>query len=370
MANRTLTAAVVPVTATSAVTSTATSTPTSTLTSTPTMTITAAAMTGGPRLFTDDFGRQRNKELIWQITPYSSGVLREIANGFYHIRSASARMAATALFDQANQYAENFQYEADFTVSKESQSDTGTGIVFRYLNQDNYYVFGINGQGQISIWSRLKGVWKELREGSVNWTPTEAAKPKGQVNRLRLADFGNQLQGFVNDTLVIDLSYSPQVAAGSIGVYLGTTSTNTSQPLADIIVDNWTVSEAFSPVTPTPTVESMTGPTATNTKKPIKNTKPPATKKPAGTALPDLGGGSTSSTGGGSGGAASTTGNTTGTTTSSNTTSSTTGDTTGSTTGGTVGNSVGNAVGDVVGGVTSTVGGVVGGLTGGGGILP
>jgi hypothetical protein len=277
-----------------------TTTPAVTATDAPTTTG-VPAMTGGPRLFSDDFGPNRN-DLIWQQTAESTGVLREIAKGVYHIRTTSPRMAVSALFDQDSQYASHFQYEADFTISKDSQPDTGTGIVFRYLNEDNYYVFGVNGQGQVSIWSRYKGVWKELRNGPINWTPAEGVRSGGQMNHVKLADYGDRFQATVNDNMVIDMAASPMIASGAIGVYVGTTSMkDVANPLADITVDNWKTSEAFTPapaatrtiesmtgpddnptVTPSKTIESMTGPQAPNpTKVPSVATKVPTKNVPA-----------------------------------------------------------------------------------------
>ena len=72
-------------------------------------------------------------------------------------------------------------------------------------NDDAYYVLGLNGQGQVSIWLRSDGRWTELRHLPVNWTPAEGAKPKGQTNHLVLIDNGDELIAYVNGHNVIEI---------------------------------------------------------------------------------------------------------------------------------------------------------------------
>jgi hypothetical protein len=212
----------------------------------------APSMTGGPLIFKDTFGPDRG-DLIWPITTDDPQVYRNIEDGVYHIRNTIPTTALPTLFDEEHQYGSPFQYEADLTISEQSQDDAAAGIIFRYQSDDQYYVFAVNGQGQVSIWVRADGRWTELRNQPVNWTPAEGAKPKGQMNRLKLIDGTDRLRGYVNDNLVIDIKNDPLFRSGAIGIYLATTSSQKVQnPLAEVAVDSFSA-DYYLPSTPAAT---------------------------------------------------------------------------------------------------------------------
>jgi hypothetical protein len=212
----------------------------------------APSMTGGPLIFKDTFGSDRG-DLIWPITTVDPHIYRNIEDGAYHIRHTIPTTALPTLFDEEHQYSSPFQYEADLTISEKSQDDAAAGIIFRYKSDDQYYVFAINGQGQVSIWVRANGRWTELRDQPVNWTPAEGAKPKGQMNHLKLIDDSDQLRGYVNDNLVIDITSDPLIRSGAIGIYLATTSSQKVQnPLAEVTVASFSA-DYYLPSTRTAT---------------------------------------------------------------------------------------------------------------------
>src|SRR5262249_56751161 len=62
---------------------------------------TAPAMTGGPLIFSDDFGPVRGDK-NWQITP-EGDVYRNIENNAYHIRTTLPATAVTAGFFEEHQ---------------------------------------------------------------------------------------------------------------------------------------------------------------------------------------------------------------------------------------------------------------------------
>ncbi|MEP7289807.1 MAG: serine/threonine-protein kinase [Chloroflexota bacterium] len=197
------------------------------------------SMTTGPLIFKDDFGADRYS-MFWQITTDDPNVYRNIENGVYHIRTTLPATAVTAVFDEEHQYSSHFIYDADFTISEKSQPDTGTGIIFRYQNDEAYYVFAVNGQGQVSIWLRYNNAWTELRKDVMKWTPAQGANSAGKPNHLKLVDLGNRFQGYVNDNLVIDVSSEPALMSGGLGIYVASTSSRkVPNPLADVQVDNF-----------------------------------------------------------------------------------------------------------------------------------
>jgi hypothetical protein len=197
------------------------------------------AMTQAPLVFADSFGADR-EGLIWPITNDDPQIVRNISGGVYHIKLTAPTTALSTVFDPEYQYPVGFVFEGDFTISSSGQPDGATGIIFRYLSDDKFYVFGINGIGQVSIWLRSDGQWTELRHAPGNWTPAEGAKLAGETNHLKLIDNGKQIQAYVNDIQVIDLISEPVIAEGAIGIYVATTSsTKIPNPLTDVQVDNF-----------------------------------------------------------------------------------------------------------------------------------
>jgi hypothetical protein len=64
----------------------------------------------------------------------------------------------------------------------------------------------------------------------------------------------DQLQGYVNGNLVIDIKSDPLFSSGAIGIYLATTSSQKVQnPLAEVTVDTFSA-DYYSPSTPAATV--------------------------------------------------------------------------------------------------------------------
>jgi serine/threonine protein kinase len=204
----------------------------------------APSMTSGPRSFSDDFSDAERAADYWPITLDDPDIYRQIESGSYHIRHMLPAAAVTTIYFPTATYGTQFVYSADFTLSDKNPPDTGTGIVFRFRDDDHYYVFAVNGMGQVSLWSRINGEWLELRGLSSAWTDTTAAKPLGQTNHLRLVDDRRTLQGYVNDQLVIEVQTEPKLESGAIGIYLASsTSPANKSPFADVQVDNFDVQE-------------------------------------------------------------------------------------------------------------------------------
>jgi serine/threonine protein kinase len=200
----------------------------------------APSMTQGPYLFEDNFGPDRGA-IIWPITMNDPNVFRNIENNTYHIWHKLSATAVTTILDPSHQYGAKFIFLAEITINDHSQADTGAGIVFRYQNEDAYYVFAINGQGQVSMWLRYHGTWTELRKLATNWTPAEGANPLGQKNLLCVYDDGAHLQGYVNNKLVIDIQSQPVITSGAVGFYLATTESPIPNPLAEMSVSHFGV---------------------------------------------------------------------------------------------------------------------------------
>lgn len=214
----------------------------------------APSMTSGPLTFTDTFDPERGK-LIWPVGDIDLGdgrINRAIENGVYRIRHTLKSTALTTLFDEYYQYADNYSYEADFTISENSQRDTAAGIVFRFRNDDQYYVFAVDGQGQVSIWRRYQGEWRELRGLGQEWTPAPGVNLAGKTNHLKLIDSRDRLIAIVNDRTVIEVQIEEIWYSGGIGIYLASTRTDVSKPFAEVVIDNFSAQSYRRPsATPT-----------------------------------------------------------------------------------------------------------------------
>jgi tRNA A-37 threonylcarbamoyl transferase component Bud32 len=202
------------------------------------------SMTSGPLEFLDDFGLDRDPRLLWETVTDDPNIYSNIEDGVYRAWHTFPAAAVTRIFDPSHDYGPQYQYQADFTIDTSSQNDAATGIVFRYRNQDQYYVFAINGQGAVSLWRRYAGEWIEMRqlENNTRWTPVEAARAAGQTNTLKVIDDGKNIQAFVNGELVIEVldTFKPELRSGNIGIYLASTeSAAITNPRIEVRIDNF-----------------------------------------------------------------------------------------------------------------------------------
>jgi len=214
--------------------------------SVPTPSAPVAAMTGGAVPFSTGFDDGDEYNLGW---PLSQGIFtQEIAGGQYHLRSMLAGQAHTAIFDPVFHYS-SLIVETSATLREPSQPDSGYGLVFRYQDEDHYYVFAVNGRQQVSIWLRQGGAWQELRGSSDTWTFNEAVAPLGQPNHLSIRASEDYIEGFVNRRRVVTVR-DDAIAEGAVGFYIATTLRPVEDVLTDVVFDSFTVSTA---------VPSMTG---------------------------------------------------------------------------------------------------------------
>jgi serine/threonine protein kinase len=206
-----------------------------------------------PIFFAADFSPDNSLNNSWE---HSQGVVtREITDGEYRISNTEASRAITSLLD-----VEAFNYEDSYIVMEgrileTSASPTSAfGLVFRYQDSDNYYVFGVDAMSRFSIWKLQAGIWCELRtvcndgENSDTWTENAAIHPLGESNIIGLNAVGTSLTGYVNGEEVFSLE-DATFAAGAVGIYMATTNVGRT----DVAINTYEVSAALSPT------NSMTG---------------------------------------------------------------------------------------------------------------
>lgn len=181
----------------------------------------------------DDFG---NNELGWLISDGS--VSRQLVDGAYEISISEPNKAISAYPDERYIF-DDFVYEAEATLMA-GQPESGYGLIFRRKDNQNYYVFAVNGLRQWSVWRLQEGSWTELRNlpDAETWSISDAILPQGEMNTLRVEADGANLLLFVNDqsltqTPIIDTTFND----GGFGIYMASSRT-TDDALAQAIFDN------------------------------------------------------------------------------------------------------------------------------------
>jgi hypothetical protein len=107
--------------------------------------------------------------------------------------------------------------EVDVTRNRGAVNDT-YGLLVRFVDNDNFYYFGISGAGTYSFWRVVADEWSPLAE----WTAVDAIDVTDDAtNRLGVLAQGDRFLLMVNDILVADVT-DATFAAGGAGLYAGT----------------------------------------------------------------------------------------------------------------------------------------------------
>jgi hypothetical protein len=108
----------------------------------------------------------------------------------------------------------------DFSLSVDVQQQSGAGIglfgvIFRVLDDDNFYMFQIGDDGSIFAGIRQAGMWESI----LPFTPAMAIQP-GIANKITVAGQGGQFYFYVNGEFVGGL-FDARLGAGRVGVIAG-----------------------------------------------------------------------------------------------------------------------------------------------------
>ncbi len=213
------------------------------------------AMTDSAVFFRDDFAT--SQRMAWEIVSDDPKITRTFADGVLRIENKlSATAVTTVINPRSAQYGGSTVIESDMTLSAAGQPPSAAGIIFRYVSDDEYYVFAFDAQNRVSIWLRKVGVWTELRRRTdgMQWTPTTGLiNPPGQKNHLKLIVDGDHLVGFVNGGIAVEVTEHPAIMGGGVGIYLATT-TNVKEiaPFAGVDVATYSVQPFMQAATATP----------------------------------------------------------------------------------------------------------------------
>lgn len=182
---------------------------------------------------------------VWTLQDTDMSATSITPEGFLRLENRTPNTAMTSIVGTSFKY-RDVSLTMDAELEPDSEPASAYGIVFRYQDEDNYNVFAVDGIGRYSIWTRLEGVWNELRDAETPWTPNESVKPIGDPNTLSVVILHDEFTAYVNNRRVLRVS-DTTFDDGQIGIYIAADAGT-----ATVLVDKY---RAFS------SVPSMTDPT-------------------------------------------------------------------------------------------------------------
>lgn len=144
--------------------------------------------------------------------------------GVYQIEVLPADMLAWSRID--GQY-RNAQIEFDARLIN-GPPETGVGLIFRYQDADNFYLFTVSGDGFYNLEMISDGRWQTL----IDWTATPAIQPSGQINRLSVTMIEDHITLAING-VVVDETVEPHFTAGAAALAITTFEDGTATAMFD-----------------------------------------------------------------------------------------------------------------------------------------
>ncbi len=102
------------------------------------------------------------------------------------------------------------------TIEEVDPVEAKAGLIFWYVDVNNFYVFELAPNGMASVWRRQRGKWLV----QVDWREAEGAnKGDGAINELRVTTLGSDATFYVNGNRFEALEGSPPENGQQIGVF-------------------------------------------------------------------------------------------------------------------------------------------------------
>ncbi|MCC6612940.1 MAG: hypothetical protein IT320_05635 [Anaerolineae bacterium] len=168
----------------------------------------------------------------WQ--QYDGRVAARVADGRVVVSNGVSNNVAFSVADP---------YFADFDLRAEAQAingplDNGYGVVFRYIDPENFYLFLVSSDGYYEVTRVLGGVQRDLSA----WVDSELVhQGLNAINHLRVVARGNQFTFYVNDAPVqLCIPSDPEAIStyrsglGCIGGTMQDTLTDASLPIGKV----------------------------------------------------------------------------------------------------------------------------------------
>lgn len=121
-----------------------------------------------------------------------------------------------------------YRLEADLRLASQEAFARGYGgLIVRYQNDENFYLFVVDGEGQYKIELVHEGAWRTIRP----WKQANGLSGSRQ-NILSVADDGSELRLYI-DAVQVDAVADPRLPTGDVGLMVGARSQGQAQGLFD-----------------------------------------------------------------------------------------------------------------------------------------
>ena len=117
------------------------------------------------------------------------------------------------VWDTPGYNVDDFVFRVD-VVQPAGDEGNAYGVLFRYVDSDNFYRFGITGGGLFSLFMQQQDEWITL----VDWRQSAYLNPLGELNRLKVICQGDQITLYANDHELVNVT-EDTFARGDIGLF-------------------------------------------------------------------------------------------------------------------------------------------------------
>ena len=143
----------------------------------------------------------------------------------------------------SNQWSD-FYVEID-TKQIDGPVNTGYGLIFRYVNDKNFYFYSVDANGYYSLWKLVDDQWQSI----VDWTATDIlATGAGAGNRIGVLAEGKHLVLVANDKIVTEVD-DDSFTSGSMAVAVNTVDPGNAEIGFDNM-DVWDLKPSTKPESP------------------------------------------------------------------------------------------------------------------------
>ena len=111
----------------------------------------------------------------------------------------------------------NYYIEVDATIASPVQA-AEYGIIFNYIDSQNFYLFAVNNSSRFSIWRLVDNAWEVVYDWDSGLALTSG---EGDTNRLGLLAQDNTIIVTANDEVLVEIE-SDDASFGSVAVAAGT----------------------------------------------------------------------------------------------------------------------------------------------------
>lgn len=128
--------------------------------------------------------------------------------------------------NQATLYDDIDMCVAMTTIEGVEPEDTKAGLVFWYVDENNFYVFEYAPNGKASVWRRQRGLWLE----QVKWKSVDGVHAgDGLTNEMRVVTRGDRAKFYINETEFAEFTGAQPNDGQQIGIFATSPESGTAR---------------------------------------------------------------------------------------------------------------------------------------------